>query len=344
MNSKAVQKLKYPIALILSTNGKKTCESLAQVINKSGDTMLRLLEHDCATFDELISLAKVLFGNNVVYLVIDDVLLAKIYSMLIQGTSDNFDPSNNTTYRSLCSVAALLTDGKYALPIDHKIWSSKEVAQDNYKTKVELAQELIMKIASTITIKLVIMDGLYATINMITWLNQQGLFFETRFHSNRVISMGSEKPLAIKSHRNLHLKGKKKIKTVSAYWKGIHLYVTAVKRKTKNDEYIAIYQASNYRALARDHVRIYSYRWHIEMFFRTAKQSLGLTHCQSRKLELQNNHIRNVFFAYTILQFERRKRKLKNPESALRALKHKSYSSCIAYLQSAVQNFGVVYA
>ncbi len=61
------------------------------------------------------------------------------------------------------------------------------------------------------------------------------------------------------------------------------------------------------------------------MFFRTARQSLGLTHCQSIKRFRQENHIYNVFFAYIILQFERKKYRLKSPKKALRKLKHKSH-------------------
>jgi SRSO17 transposase len=63
-------------------------------------------------------------------------------------------------------------------------------------------------------------------------------------------------------------------------------------------------------------MRIYGYRWNIEKFFRTAKQSLGLTHCQSTKKKLQENHIMNVFCAYAILECERNKKKLANPEQA----------------------------
>ena len=57
------------------------------------------------------------------------------------------------------------------------------------------------------------------------------------------------------------------------------------------------------------------------MFFRTAKQHLGLGDCQSRKLKLQKNHIINVFFAYALLQSKTIKQKLLNPETALRRFK-----------------------
>jgi len=59
--------------------------------------------------------------NKKVYLIIDDTIISKEYSNFIEGTSDNFDPSNSRTYRSLCSVVLILTDGKTSIPITHGI-------------------------------------------------------------------------------------------------------------------------------------------------------------------------------------------------------------------------------
>ncbi|MBA3953872.1 hypothetical protein H0X48_00930 [Candidatus Dependentiae bacterium] len=84
----------------------------------------------------------------------------------------------------------------------------------------------------------------------------------------------------------------------------------------------------------------YSYRRNIEKFFRTAKQSLGLTHCPSVKQKLQENHIMNVFGAFTILQVERRKHALPNPEAALKRLRHKNHASLLVRLCSADQIYG----
>ena len=220
----------------------------------------------------------------------------------------------------------MLSNGRFALPIDNLLLVQKEI--DNpaeHKTKIELAQKLIDLLSNSIDIICVVVDGLYASKNMIRSLNERKINFEMRFHSNRIITEGKDgKKVKVRDHRNLQLKGKRKSKTIKTNWDGIPIYVTAVKRTRKNST-IIVYQVSNFKALARDHIRIYDYRWKIEMFFRTAKQSLGLTHCQSIKRSRQENHIFNVFFAYIILQFERKKYKLKSPEMALRRIKHKSH-------------------
>jgi hypothetical protein len=35
--------------------------------------------------------------------------------------------SRHATYGSLCSGVAMITDGQWALPIDHELWTNKEL-------------------------------------------------------------------------------------------------------------------------------------------------------------------------------------------------------------------------
>lgn len=325
MISEAERKLSYPISLLLSTDTKKTAESLAKVHNKSRDTMLRRLEYDCVTLYELVKIAIIFFASDHLYLIIDDTTISKRHSKCIEGSCDNYDSSTGRTQRSICSVTVMLSNGRVALPIHHSLWVQKEIAGSGYKTKIEIAQDLIGLLSRLIRIKGVIIDGLYSSKKMIRWLDQRNIKFEMRFHSNRVITEGPDKKkVKVREHKKLQLRGKRKARTVSTTWDDIPVYVTAIKRVRKNST-IIVYQVSNAKMSARDHIRIYGYRWKIEMFFRTAKQSLGLTHCQSRKRVRQEHHIYNVFFAYIMLQFERKKRRLKTPEDALRKLKLKGH-------------------
>ena len=278
----------------------------------------------------------------------DDTTLEKMYSRLIEASADNYDASKGLVYRSLCSVVAMLSNGRYALPVTHEFWIKKEMLKDGYKTKVEIAKEIIELLSQSIRIKTLIVDGLYATKEMLRWLEEKNINYEMRFHSNRLIQINAEsKPVKVRDCDALKLTNKRRAKTVKVLWDGIVIYVTAVKRTNKKGINSIVYQVSNAKRSAREHVQLYNYRWNIEVFFRTAKQSLGLTECQSRKALLQTNHIYNVFFAYIILQFERRKRCLKNPEAALRYLKRKNYRALVSYLHSLdqiFQTFGITYA
>lgn len=115
-----------------------------------------------------------------------------------------------------------------------------------------------------------------------------------RFHSNRVITYNQFKG-QIRHYEKLKLSGRRPMRTVKANWYNMALHFTAFRRVNKCDRIIITYQVSNWKCSAREHVRAYEYRWHIEKFFRTAKQHLGLNVCQSRKAILQQNHLLNVF-------------------------------------------------
>lgn len=339
--------LTYSNLIILSTN-KKNAQSLAREMNKSGETIRRLLLQQKVDIDSLIFIAKKLFLGRKIYLVIDDTLISKEYSKLIEGTSDNYDSASGSTFRSLCSIVVMLTDGKYAIPIDHAIWTSKEfIDKTEYKTKVELAKSLISNALDKINISVVIMDGLYATIDLISWMSSKKINFEMRFHANRVIIPENSEikySIKIKDYLKLIMKDKQKHRTIKAYWKEQSLYFTAVKRVTKKGNELIIFQVSNYLTTPRNHVKIYGFRWNIEKFFRTSKQYLGLCESQSRKKIIQVNHITHVFLSYAILQATRKYHGFKNVERALAHLKKKKLIPS-NYLKSLDdQNFGEIYA
>jgi Transposase DDE domain len=338
ISSKTEQKLIYPIALLLSTANRKTFEVLAQTIQMSGDTVERILDRAPATIEDLIGIAKTIFKRKRLYLIIDDTLLPKLYSKVIPGTSDNHDSSDHRTYRSLCCITAMITDGEFSIPVDQLIWTSEEFIKISYEKKYELAQKLIEKIMKKMPIYMLLADGLYATTSMLKWLVDRSIRFEMRFHANRVIN---DKGATSQIRKNIRLKlsGKRPKRTIKANWYGTDYYFTAHRRVNKYGTAHIIYQISNYKACAMEHVQAYKYRWNIEKFFRTAKQKLGFSDCQSRKEERQKNHIFNVFYMYAILQIERRKMKLKNVETVIKSLKRLNFVEVESRLARSAQIF-----
>ena len=73
------QQSTYPLGLLLSSGGKKTCAALGRLLNQSGDSIIRLLEHSPVTSDQLVDLAKSLFVKKDLYLILDDTLIEKMY-------------------------------------------------------------------------------------------------------------------------------------------------------------------------------------------------------------------------------------------------------------------------
>lgn len=331
----------YPIALLLST-GKRTCESMGQQAGLSGDKMLRMLDEN-VTVEEKCAVVNEFFKGKRLDVLIDDVLIQKIYAKFIEGLSFQRDSSTHTSPQSLCTVVIMVGDSEYYIPVTHKFWVSKEIMGSAYQTKHEIAKELLRLLIKHCNIRVVIADALYATVEFMKELNQLKLRFEMKMHSNRVVTLQSGEEIAIREAFKRKLTGRR-WRTISITWKGLPLFVTACKRYNKHDECKIIYQVSNYRATASAHFHAYKRRWHIEKFFRTSKQSLGLKECQSRSLIRQTHHIDNVFMAYTILQMERRKYKLETPEAALRLIKKRGVNYLNSYLAAPNQIFEVALA
>ncbi len=332
------QNLTYPITLLLSSSIKKTFDSLGREISISGDSITRILMSNAIIPDDLLSFCKLIFGNKAVYLIVDDTLIKKIYSRLIEGACDNYDSSNRQHYRSLCSVVAMVTDGETAIPVDQKLWFSEEYNPANHLKKWEIAKELIIKIRPLIRLKTFIADGLYAVIELMEWLINSSINFEMRIHSNRVIEHKSIKA-QIRNHPRLKVTTRNSLRTVKVFWQGMKLYVTAFLRVMKNGKVTTVYQVANYKTSATKHVQCYKYRWNIEKFFRTAKQYLGLSDCMARKQQAQEFHIMNVFFAYAFAQYERLRLRLKNVESALKSIKRSNFNMLNDRLSAKLQIF-----
>lgn len=294
----------YPIALLLST-GKRTCESMGQQAELSGDTMLRMLDKN-TSIEEKCAIVNQFFNNKRLDALVDDVLLEKRYAKSIEGISFQRNTSTHTSCRSLCTVVIMVGDGEYYIPVTHQFWVKKEKTDVDYRTKHAIAKELIRSIIKYCRIRIVLADALYATVEFMKELNQLNLRFEMKIHSNRIVTLQSGIEIAIREVFKGKLKGRR-WRTIPIVWKGLSLFLTACKRYNKHGECKIIYQISNYHATASAHFHAYVRRWHIEKLFRTSKQSLGLKDCQSRNLIRQEHHIDNVFIAYTILQMERRK-------------------------------------
>jgi SRSO17 transposase len=315
---------------------------MAPIADLSGDTLLRMLNKE-VTLAEKCHVANRFFNYKKVYLVVDDVLIEKMYSTVIEGSSDHYDASSHTYYRSLCSVAIMFTDGYYSIPVAHQLWINKEIMGDEYQKKQEIALALIKSIKTFCKIKIVIADALYATVEFMKGLIQLDLRFEMKIHANRKVQLKTGEMALIRDIFKGRMK-KRECRTMQITWNKLSLHITACKRYIKRGDCKIIYQVSNFATAASEHVRVYKYRWQIEKFFRTAKQSLGLKDCQSRSATRQTNHINNVFIAYIILQLERKKYRLKTPESALKRLKTQDCKQLLAYLSAPNQIFAVNFA
>lgn len=326
----------YPLSLLLSIP-KKTCEALSEHIGTSGDSVIRMLNESCRSANELVAIMKK-STHKKLYLIIDDTIIAKIYSKYIEGACDNYSTVTGKTERSLCSVVAMLTDGEIAIPIDQSLSISKEFVDGKNRTKSMIAKDLIEKITALTQIHGVLIDGLYTTKYLLSWLIQKNIRFDGRFHSNRSVENKGE-TAQVKNLKPLKVSGKKTIRSTIVKWKKMKLYVTSLFRRNAAGREIITYYVSNYKAPKKEHIYAYAIRWNIEKFFRTAKQKLGLNDCMVRNRDGQEKHIINVFFAYALLQIEKHKRKLKNVEILIDSIKSYNFTKLQQRFIPIIKNF-----
>lgn len=328
--------IKYPLLTMLSI-GKKSFENMGRCINKSGDTISRLLKPASVSFIQSRRIAQSIFANKKsLYLSIDDTLIKKIYSKLMWGSGRFYDTKIGRCITAYRLMIGMISDGKNYIPIDCAYLFAKELiimSSTEFPTKDDIAKlivEIAIKLFPNATITVVV-DGLYSTVNFLTWCKSKNIRLEARMHSNRVVEYNGEsiKLKDLLNMRGLCPKGRQEARTISIVWHNIDLELTIVRRFDKNGNESIVFQISTYKSLPREHVANYKKRWSIEMLNRTTKQALGLQECYSRSLEKQHNHVASVLLAYSLAQLEMKISRLDTPEKAIRHCKTKSINFLI---------------
>jgi hypothetical protein len=340
--------LTYPILATLSI-GKKSFENIGRLIKKSGDTIARLLQPASESFEYSQWICKQMFrGKKKLFCIIDDTLIKKIYSTLMQGSGRFFDTKMGRSITAYRLVSCMISDGRYAIPIGCEYLFAKElldIIDAKCATKDDIAKTFILlakRLFPDARI-IVLCDGLYATVELLTWCTNNKIDIEVRMHSNRKIEYLGEK-IALKElakRSRIRPSRRQMVRTIVARWQGLTLEISIVRRIDKHGKETIVFQAATYKAMPREHAAHYKARWPIEKCFRTCKQTLGLQECFSRVLETQHNHVASVFLAYTLAQLHRKTYKLKTPEEAIRRIKTKKVNCILTQfirLDAAYQN------
>jgi hypothetical protein len=293
---------------LVDTTGKKTCAEMARYQRVNYRRMLGALSK--SNEEETISyitstqrkeLRRRMRRNPNGTFVLDDGGIMKIYADEIEGMSIIRDGATGMVAGGLSTVVIGWSDAEGFIPLGHAFWFAKELVGGAYKTKQQLAQELILRHEEHILKYGIVMDGLYGTQDMITFLNERKIPFTTKMHSNRVVDHNGVSA-QLENHPDLKLIRNGRGKTIKVTWKKFSLFVTVEKMKNRDGSAALRYLMSNTERTTQEYINLYWLRWPIEKFFRTAKQKLGFSQCQSTSIEKQNVHIFIVFYAFTKLQ------------------------------------------
>ncbi len=185
-----------------------------------------------------------------------------------------------------------------------------------FRRLTELAADLIKTFAASEGVEIIVLfDTYYLCPVVIKACRDKGFYFVSALKSNRNLKKQGKK-LKSGSYGNHCFKTRKKKKLripkekrtvvynhVDAGWIDISRLGTAhVVYSSKNSEQKILALVTDHPNLkSADIIKSYSVRWNIEVFFKDAKQHLGLGRYQNRSYKAAVTHLHLVCFAYALL-------------------------------------------
>jgi Transposase DDE domain len=299
------------LAALIGSPCRKTMRSMARLGGFSYKKLREAYNNPALTIDEckriLWALAKAIvkiYGKGV--LLIDQTFSPKIFSEKIEGVAPNRDGSQKKVVRGLAHVVAVLyANNGMVIPLFHNFWLSKKLMPAEYVPGGEIARNIMLKLLDLDLFDRVFLDGAYATPVMLAFMNTNGFKCIMRTHKNRKVFDGTTEA-RIDAHPLLVLVDEQKSrKAYLNYVKHPTKFVfVAHKRAKKGGGYETVYYVANFDAEAQQIADDYIGRWKIEKCFRTSKQYLGLSQCQSTSKAVQQAHAYLVLLSYGLLYIQ----------------------------------------
>ncbi len=310
---------RYLTGLLLSSN--KTVEGLnALFMQKTDQSNLNrfLTEYPWFKTDFVDELKHLLKGKNVLssfnFFILDDTLLEKI-GKHIESAGIHFNHTENQYVfgHQVVTSGYVFQSGFY--PFLLELYTKQEQCEKEglvFKTKVEIALEILKRAIEFHKPSMVLIDSWYCTQEIIHFLDENGIQYIIASKSNRVFFYRNQRR-KISEYANtiqeltFFIKGdyEYQAKSISAYFEdfGEKKLVFVRRREKGTKEY------DNWNALITNIdvpdetiVGFYSNRFAIEEFHKEAKQHLGLGKSQLRKRRGVVKHLHLVAAAYSLLK------------------------------------------
>lgn len=325
VNRKTKRAIKRYLGGLLFYSGKKNCSSIAKTSGVGHDVVYNAFEYAVEEKHVLQSfLKRVVFSlplkNGIWYINIDETLIEKMFSEKIEAAAYNWNSTHSDTMKGYAIVVAVITNGKITIPITFKTWYCAKDFPDKHKTRIELAQALMIEIHEMIPGIMFLMDGAFSSEGMIIFCRTNKMKYCMRFHSNKKVVI-KEKVAQIRKHEHIKISSNKQGRVVKAFYKGEPVFIVAFKRKEKKGNIKVIYLVTSEKEAPKKTINAYKKRWGIEKVFRTTKQHLGLRDCQARRAAKQETHILAVFVVFAFLEIQKINLKAKNPEQILHKIR-----------------------
>ena len=216
-------------------------------------------------------------------------------------------------------VAGSLHCRGITIPFAVKLYAKKEYCQNTkkeFKKTTELAAEIIRSFQPPSNIKvIVIFDSYYMCKVVGRAIKDKGFHLISTLKINRNIYCGRGQKRKVGSYgkntyrRNLKTKvvvtetGQRKVYYAvesEVFLPGFGMVKVVFSKKKRQRKLLTIVSDDVTLSL-RQIVRIYSYRWSIEVFFKNGKQNLGLGEYQTQSYDGVVRHLHLIFIAHSLL-------------------------------------------
>ena len=338
VNRKIRRSMQRYLGGILLFTGKKNCAAISRQMGLNHDSLYEFFDNPYDDKSLLQACLKNTYSKLPTdvgkwYINIDETLIEKMFSEKMEAAAPNWSSIHNDTMNGHAIVAAVITNGKITIPLTFKTWYSEKTFPDRHKTRIKLAQELMIEIKSQLPDLMFLLDGGFSSEDMLSFCMTNEIKYCMRFHSNKKVVINN-KEAQIRNHGLIKISGKRKRRAVRGFYKGIGAYFVAFKRLDKKGKVKMVYLVTSEKESPKETIQTYKKRWNIEKFFRTAKQHLGLRDCQALSAAKQEAHIFAVFVIYAWLQIQKFNRKAKNPERILHKIRKQKNGNLLVQFET----------
>jgi SRSO17 transposase len=255
-----------------------------------------------------------LAGGMTVHLIIDDSKKLK-RGKNMQAVSRMKDHVSGQYILGHQYVQAVLRFAEHTIPLGVRLYVSKSESKKlgaTFKKTTELAVELIESFIPPAGVKVIVLfDSYYLCKAVTAACKDKGFVYISTLKSNRNLFKGGRKLKAAAYGKNLWRTQKRQhARNGNASYHFIDAGILCVGDigehrvvfSRKNSERTTLGIVTNDTKMKPDAIiRNYSQRWWIEVFFKDAKQLLGLGQYQNRSIEAAVTHLHLVCFAFALL-------------------------------------------
>lgn len=238
------------------------------------------------------------------YLCLDDVVVEKPFAKRLPWVGWTYSPSQKRHVFGFHIVLCFWCNGILRIPVGFRLWRPKREGMAPYRTKLELAQDLVSGILRAgLTFEYLVFDLWYNARWFTQWLDRQQVVWVSTLKGNALITYrGRTRPVAEWAKQL----PRRRIAGNTWAWIGTvylprygHIRLVVATNGQGGMDYIVSNNRHRRGKTLLDRKRS---RWDIETCFRDTKQLAGLGACQCRVPQAMERHVALVLLAFVVLQ------------------------------------------